>query len=214
MGGVGYCACNNLGAGEVMKKQMGLKLRIELDECAEKPEFSVHIGHWSAARTALGTDAMSPEELRNTELDCIEGRIIGLPVWAYQHGNVMMRAAADKPGYPFDCPWDAGQSGVAWVTFAEARRVLGVKRMTDKRVGEMLEIVKSEVETFAAWVNGECWRYVVEDDKGVEVDSCGGYWNREYCEEAGKDALDAATPDEFRGFVCEQAKDAEILVTV
>lgn len=122
--------------------------------------------------------------------DEAEGRdpstIIVLPVWGYDHGSLSMKAG-DRV-WPFDDPWDSGLLGIIWAP----RNVLG---RTDE---ETIEILKSEVEVYNAFLNGAVYGFVIEElatfsnatfgdhEEWVTLDSCYGYYSIEEALDAGK----------------------------
>lgn len=119
-----------------------------------------------------------------------EGRylstIIFLPVWGYDHGSLRMKAG--ERTYPFDDPWDSGQLGIIWAP-------KGKDSLSD---GEIIEILKSEVKTYDAYLNGEVYGYVIEElatfsnpvfgdrEDWVAVDSCYGYYSVEEAKDAAE----------------------------
>src|SRR5215469_11084127 len=42
------------------------------------------------------------------------GALLVLPVYGYEHSGIALTAGPRR--YPFDCPWDSGVAGVAYVT--------------------------------------------------------------------------------------------------
>lgn len=113
-----------------------------------------------------------------------EGGIV-FPVYAYVHSGAALSLSND--GYPFNCPWDAGQSGFMWLTKEDIEK-FGWKKTKGwkSRAKKDAEVVISE---FNKWLAGDCWGYVIERD-GEELDSCWGFIGRDYAESQAKDALD------------------------
>ena len=103
---------------------------------------------------------------------------IWLPVWMYDHSGVAYAAA---PSNPFHCPWDSGCVGLIWISKSQVRHDHGWKRITKAREDKILSYLKSEVETYSQWANGEVYGYVVKDADDEEVDSCWGFYGMDYC---------------------------------
>lgn len=113
---------------------------------------------------------------------------IGIKVWMYDHSGYCY-AAADQN--PFHCPWDSGQVGWIFISNADARTRLGVKRLTKKHVEKIIEQLKSEVSIYSEYVNGEVYGFTIYDPEGNELDSCGGFYgsDREYMIQEAKSCL-------------------------
>lgn len=112
---------------------------------------------------------------------------ICLPVWMYDHGARIYKAAQENP---FHCPWDSGLFGFIYVSRADARKWYGVKRLTEKNRLWVLDDLKKQVETYSQWANGETFRWEIKDADGDVIDSCGGYYDEG---EAESDALGSLT---------------------
>jgi hypothetical protein len=96
---------------------------------------------------------------------------ICLPVYMYEHSSVALRTS------DFEDRWDSGQVGIIYVTKEKARKDFMVKRLTKKTIEKVLECLKSEIEIYSQYVNGDVYGYVVEDANGEEIDSCWGYYD-------------------------------------
>ena len=123
-----------------------------------------------------------------------------LPVWIYQHGSIALRAAPSRPGYPFNCQWDAGQVGWAYVTRRQAEAAgckPGETHSYKDSAGEHVvtydkaffqKAIADEVELFDLWANGGFSGYMVVDKHGDVVDSCWGFDDRAYCRRQATEA--------------------------
>jgi hypothetical protein len=49
--------------------------------------------------------------------------------------------------------------------------------------------MRSEVDTYNQYITGEVYYYAITDADGEIVESCGGYYGREYAEQDGAEAL-------------------------
>lgn len=134
------------------------------------------------SRYVLGTKAVTHEEMRDIARQIEIGTLIGLPVYAYIHGDVKIRAADSNP---FNCPWDSGQSGFVYATSEQVFREYGGKRMT-KRIREAAKnLLRAEVETFSQYLEGDVW-VITHWKDGEVVDCCGGYYGYEYAVQEAK----------------------------
>jgi hypothetical protein len=116
---------------------------------------------------------------------------IVLPVWMYDHSGCCYAAADSNP---FHCPWDSGQVGWIFISRADARARLGVKRLTQKHIDKIRDQLISEVKIFSEYVNGEVYGFTVFDPEGEELDSCGGFYgsDRDYMLKEAKSCLKSA----------------------
>lgn len=102
-----------------------------------------------------------------------EGALVVMPVYAYEHSGIALRAAdAD----PFHDPWDSGVLGLAYVTPKNWEETQGgVFSGSDGDIEQAKRLIKSEVDVYGMYLNGECYWYAIKDFDGEVVDSCGGY---------------------------------------
>ena len=128
------------------------------------------------SRYVLGTKAVSQYTLKDIARQIEIGTLIGLPVYAYIHGGVKIRAADSNP---FSCPWDSGQSGFVYAPREQVFREYGGKRLT-KRIREAAKnLLRAEVETFSQYLEGDVW-VITHWKDGEVIDCCGGYYGYEY----------------------------------
>jgi len=92
-----------------------------------------------------------------------------LPVYRYQHSGVAYSTT------PFHCPWDSGQTGYIYVYRSTVRKEFNVKRISPKLHDRVLEILRSEVEEFSSWSNGEVYGFTNNETD----DSCWGFYGLE-----------------------------------
>lgn len=108
---------------------------------------------------------------------------IVLPVYAYIHSGIALNTSG------FSCPWDSGQSGCIFVSKAKVREFFGVKRITTRTLNRVITCLKSEVEEFSKFLNGEVYGYILRDDDGREIDSCYGFIGEDLAKEEAEAAL-------------------------
>lgn len=111
------------------------------------------------------------------EIDAIahDDNMIVLPVYAYIHGGVLLSTS------PFGDPWDSGQCGIIYMTKETS------KEWPNEDAAKAA--LKSEVETFGAYLAGEVYGWVVKDDCDEVIDSCWGYYRQEDAEQDAKQSL-------------------------
>lgn len=156
-----------------------LTIEIYQDELAESPRewdnlstFAFFHRRYENESDIRISDFGSLDEIQKH----IEKRLdaICIPVYMYSHGGDTISTT------PFSCPWDSGQLGFAYITKEKARKELGWKLITQKRKEELIEYINGEIKTFDQYIRGEIYGYVIKDGK-TELNSCWGYYGKEYC---------------------------------
>lgn len=118
------------------------------------------------------------------------GYAICLPVYMYEHSGVALSTGT------FSCPWDSGQVGWIFVTREKLLKEYDCKRITKKVREQAIAGLKSEIEEYGRYVNGECYGYVVEDeDTHEQIDSCWGFIGYDYVKQEGERAQKDAIAD-------------------
>ena len=156
------------------------------------------------SRYVLGGRGVSNEEMRETAEN---PENIVLPVYAYVHGGATISTGA------FSCQWDSGQSGIVWISKADALKEHGWKILTAKRREKVLEMLRGTVKTFDMYLTGEVYdlRIVRLDEDGEPdnsdiVDSVGDYFGHEGAEEELQRMLDAEVKREEDAAAKEAAR--------
>jgi hypothetical protein len=93
------------------------------------------------------------------------GDVVALPVYMIDHSGIALSTSS------FGDPWDSGQIGYIAVTREKANRDYG--RRVNRRTIE--KHLRSEIEVYSAYVQGEVYGYRVFSPEGEETDSCWGY---------------------------------------
>lgn len=91
-----------------------------------------------------------------------------LPVYMLDHSGLALSTSS------FHDPWDSGQVGFIVASRAKVRSDMGVSRITPKLAKQVFGWLKSEVEVYSKWLNGETYMMTVDYGDG-EVDTIGGF---------------------------------------
>lgn len=161
---------------------MTLTLRIEHDTDPESPRDWDNLGTmvcWHR-RYKLGDEQPN---CRPDEFEIPKGAIY-LPLYLYDHSGITMNTIG------FSCPWDSGQVGWIYVTREKVLEEYGWDRLTATGRKQIETYLRSEVETYDQYLQGDVWGYVIEDEDGEQVDSCWGFYGREYAEQEAATALE------------------------
>lgn len=135
---------------------------------------------YTSSRYTLGDEQASSEEI-NIILNSKD--YITLPVYAYIHSGIALNTTG------FSCPWDSGMSGIIYVSKDRVREDFKKKLISKKLYNIVLDILKSEVDVYGKYLNGEVYGYEIINDDGDVVDSCYGYYGSEEAEIAAKDTI-------------------------
>lgn len=101
------------------------------------------------------------------------------PLEAYIHSGVVL-ALSGEGRFP-DRQWDVSQLGMVFVAKKEWRLSKSARKAA-----------LSKVEEWNQYLSGDVWGFVIEDENGNHVDSCWGFYGREYAEQEAKSALQSA----------------------
>ncbi len=164
-----------------------LTMEIKQDESPFSPRENDNLGKMVFFhRDGYGDKhSYSIEEAKALYAKMQKGEGVALPVFMYSHSGVTI---ATKP---FSCPWDSGQIGFIMADKEAIRNNFMSKRVTAKMMETALKVLQGEVEEYDKYLTGDVWGYVIKDEAGEVVDSCWGFYGREYAEQEGKAALKA-----------------------
>jgi hypothetical protein len=158
-----------------------LEIVTDNDPVSPREGFNLGTIYYSSSRYTLGDQQVSKDEI---EAMMADKEMIYLPVYAYIHSGIVMNTTG------FSCPWDSGMSGIIAISKDKIRKAFNVKRITKDIMASVKSCLKGEVETYSQYLNGEVYCYLIKDDSGDIVDSCGGFYSEEDAESEGKAVLD------------------------
>ena len=135
------------------------------------------VDDWFDAQTSEGTFYRLREKwkslLRFLDVLCDaldKVGIVAFPILCYEHSGISYYIGNSINR------WDGSVAGFAWQYKEELYKEYGCKRIT-KSIREKLEKnVKSTLETYTQYCNGEVYDYVLYDCNGIEIDSCCGFY--------------------------------------
>ena len=174
------------------EKYKGLDIKICIDESPETPRNFDNLGTMACfhRKYELGDnhDFSTPDDL---EEYMTKNEVIKLPLYLYDHSGITMKTT------PFSCRWDSGQVGFIYTTKDKVREEFSVKRISQKIRKRVLEILKSEVKIYDAYISGEVYGYQIENNGDI-IDSCWGFFDDiDYVMQTAKEEADC--------FSCEEA---------
>lgn len=142
-------------------------IEIHYDTYAENPRhWSDFSTFWTFHRRYNSPDLNPPPDQTFKPND---REHIWLPVYMYDHSGTAYNTTG------FSCQWDSGLVGFIFVEKSKVRAEYGKKSIHPKLKHRVLDRLRSEVEIYSQWVNGEVYGYVnTETD-----DSCWGFYSIE-----------------------------------
>ena len=127
------------------------------------------------SRYRLGTVAADAGRMFEVSTGIATGELVGLPVYAYVHSGTQLSTT------PFSCPFDSGPAGFIACSHEDAKGWFG-KDVPEDRV---LEVLRSEVEEFSKFLQGDVYNITIYVD-GKEEETVGGFYGFDYAVEEAK----------------------------
>lgn len=119
-------------------------------------------------------------DIKDGSLHAPEGSV-WLDLYLYDHSGITMS------WQPFACQWDSGRVGTIYVTKENIIKEYGDDSVDSRK--RALEYLKGEVKEYDQYLTGDVWGYVIKDENDDHVDSCWGFYGRDYCVTEGESAL-------------------------
>ena len=146
------------------------------EDCQGPGDFMLgKIYYVKGSRYRLGTVAADAGRMRKINNDIATGELVGLPVYAYVHSGTQLSTT------PFSCPFDSGPTGFIACSREDAKDWFG-KDVPEERV---LEVLRSEVEEFSKFLQGDVYVITIYVD-GKEEETIGGFYGFDYAVEEAK----------------------------
>ena len=144
--------------------------------------------------TKLKSEDFNGFEAMIAHVDKVEGGIISLPVYMYDHSGITINTTGFN--HCDSQQWDWGQLGFIYISKKRAREEYSWKVLNKARIAKLKEYLEGEIETYDAYLTGNVYRYTIVLPDGEEDDSCGGYYGFDHEKsglmEAAKNAVDCA----------------------
>jgi hypothetical protein len=133
-----------------------------------------------------------------------ENPAVILPLYMYDHSGISISTS------PFSCRWDSGQIGFILVSKKKALEEFGGKKVTIKLQQKLEAILEAEVETYTQYVEGEVYGFQIVDEEGDHIDSCYGFYGRDFATNGMLDYIDHNLLGVAEGEVVALLEEAEI----
>ena len=129
------------------------------------------------SRYRLGTVAADAGRMFEVSTGIASGELVGLPVYAYVHSGTQLSTT------PFSCPFDSGPAGFIACSHEDITNWFGEHHC--KSTEEVLEVLRSEVEEFSKFLQGDVYVITIYVD-GKEEETIGGFYGFDYAVEEAK----------------------------
>ena len=120
-----------------------------------------------------------------------ESHILTIPVYAYEHGGITIKAGGKRAGWD---SFDSGQLGYVYIAHDNIRKEWGKqgKRISKAEFAKAAACLIAEVNTYDDYLTGNCYGYTITDkETGNTLDSCWGFLGDEkYCREEAESSAD------------------------
>lgn len=161
----------------------GLRIRIDHDQDCGSPREYDNLGTIATWHSRYKLGDVQPGITPAEYLKTLPTGSIVLPVFMYEHSGIALSCG------PFACPWDSGQLGVISITPEKIRREYSVRHILKKLRIQVTASLRSEVEEYSKFVNGECYSFAIEDPDGETIDSCCGFIGWEYVQQEARSVV-------------------------
>lgn len=95
------------------------------------------------------------------------------PLYLLDHGSLTL-STESFGGY--NGWFDSGQLGYIMILKADMRKEYSCKRISHKMLLQAEKIMLSELNCFQQYLNGDIYRFTIEDEQGEIIENCGGYY--------------------------------------
>lgn len=163
----------------------GCQVIIDYDDYPHNPREDCNLGTMVCFhnRYSLGDIKVQSGDIDQYSRISNSSDYIALPLFLYDHSGITMNTTG------FSCPWDSGQVGWIYVSRFDVYKEYGVERVSAKLRKRVEDILRAEVAEYDASISGEVYYYNIMMPSGEE-DSCGGFYDRDYCKESAVEHVD------------------------
>lgn len=107
------------------------------------------------------------------------------PIYMYDHSGITIATT------PFYCPWDSGQVGFVFMPRNGAYNAYGVKRITKEIKEKCEQYIDATIKTYDQFITGDVYGYIIKDENNEQLDSCCGFYGKDYVMEEATNAAKA-----------------------
>jgi len=156
---------------EIKFKDKHILIYIDPDPQSPRDDDNLGTILYTSYRYTLGDKRVDINEIE----DITKSKALWLPVYAYIHSGIVLNTTG------FSCRWDSGQCGIIYTDRDKVLSWFRRKKMSAELKAQVMQILNFEVEEFSSYVSGECYGWQIFGGDGSPEDSCGGYYDFDYC---------------------------------
>ena len=199
-------------------KYKGYEVKVYQDEDPQNPRDDDNLGVMLCkhSRYDLGdvkeSKAMDHEEIR----EYIKRKdVISLSLYLYDHSGLYLKSSRNgNPWYNAPLPqghaqFDSGLVGYIAVTKEKILEEWSKKRMSKALMEKAFNLLESEVQTYADYIKGNVYGYVIEHD-GERINSCWGFYPEHTGHDIGLGYMIQECESIIDGYVKNDEKEAHI----
>lgn len=134
-----------------------------------------------------------------------ENAVVILPLFLYDHSGITMSCSTETFSACDSACWDWGCVGFIFARREDVLKEYSKKRISKKTLDNVTKVLVGEVETYDQYLTGDVWGYIIEDDDGEHLESCWGFYGREYCEQEAADMVKYLKQEEIDAAVRTKA---------
>jgi hypothetical protein len=131
------------------------------------------------------------DEMESAIIKNVDVAII-LPLYLYDHGGITMNTTG------FNCRWDSGQVGFVFISKAKLRYEYSVKRISKKLLDRVTGYLVNEIEEYDKHLTGDVYYFMLENEDGETLDTCGGFFGSDIATNGMLDNLPEKYHEELR----------------
>jgi len=111
---------------------------------------------------------------------------ISLPLYLYDHSGITMNTTG------FSCPWDSGQVGFIYALKRDILKEWKRKKWSKRLEKLVIDNLKNEVKTYDQYLTGDVYGFRIIEPYADDnlLDSCWGYYGRDFCIQEAKSTAD------------------------
>ena len=147
-------------------------------------------------------DYNSWQELEDA-IKSTEDPVVILPIYMYDHSGQTISTK------PFSSRFDSGQVGYIYIThnmLDAAGLTVKYEETWDDFLARLTACLESDVKIYDQYIRGEVYAFLIEDENGLQLDSCGGFYGDSLEESGMKEYLtDYLSPAEIVEFESESS---------
>lgn len=129
------------------------------------------------------------DELRK-ELEKEEDAAIILPLFLMDHSGITMSCSSSRFAMCDSAGWDWGQVGFIFVSKEKLRKEYVKKRLSQKTLELVENVLLQEVETYDQYLTGDVWGFIIGNDDDDHIESCWGFFGHDYCKQEAESIVD------------------------